>query len=117
MVKVPPSRKQWQKCLPKKGKDGEIDDGAGESDESEAMPFSTDPVTLPDENSEPETWFFVKTDAEGNPLPDQSEPHVSGGASSSNVANEEDNKKKKRGHGKKKKNKNKGGKKWVGCQV
>ena len=46
------------------------------------MPFSTDPVTLPDENGEPETWFFVKTDAEGNPLPDQREPHVSGGASS-----------------------------------
>ena len=47
------------------------------------MPFSTDPVTLPDENGEPETWFFVHTDPEGNPLPDQSGEHVSGGASSS----------------------------------
>lgn len=77
------------------------------------MPFSTDPVTLPDENGEPETWFFVKIDAEGNPLPDENEPHVSGGAaaSSSNVANDQDNQKKKRGHGKKRKNKTKGGKK------
>ena len=55
----------------------------GESEESEAyMPFSTDPVTLLDENGEPETWFFVKTDGEGNPLPWDAE-HV-GGASSSN---------------------------------
>ena len=37
----------------------------GESEESEAyMPFSTDPVTLLDENGEPETWFFVKTDGQ-----------------------------------------------------
>lgn len=96
---------------------GEIDDGAGESDESEAMPFSTDPVTLPDENGEPETWFFVHTDPEGNPLPDQSGEHVSGGASSSNGGGLVDGsvtigdaKKKGKGKHTKKKNK-KGGKK------
>eukprot|EP00434_Breviolum_minutum_P002031 symbB.v1.2.001794.t1/scaffold95.1/size600632/42 len=78
----------------------------GESEESEAMamPFSSDPVTLLDENGEPETWFFVKTDGEGNPLPWDAE-HV-GGASSSNgggaVATEEVAKKKNNKKGKKK---------------
>lgn len=81
----------------------------GESGESEAMPFSSDPVTLLDENGEPETWFFVKTDGQGNPLPWDAE-HV-GEPSSSNggglehgaVATEEVAKKKKNKKGKKKK--------------